>query len=168
MKSHLAVFTDPYIDLIFSGEKTIESRFSKVRCAPYGKIESGDLVYMKQSSGPILGCFNVKNVEYFEVDDIVCYNIFVRYHEEIFPNFEDEKHYIHRWLECKYATLIHVEKVLKLDSSIKIEKKDRRAWVDDYELPEMSYENIEDVQDRVAKRLMNAKQQKTNLDSVRR
>ncbi len=46
MRHHLAIFTQPWLDLILEGKKTIDSRFTKVLFAPYGKIDVGDLVYM--------------------------------------------------------------------------------------------------------------------------
>ena len=48
MKYHLAILTPGWIDLILDGTKTIESRFTKVRCAPFGKVHEGDSVYLKE------------------------------------------------------------------------------------------------------------------------
>jgi hypothetical protein len=36
MAVHLAVFVEPYLQLILEGKKSIESRFSANHCAPYG------------------------------------------------------------------------------------------------------------------------------------
>ncbi|RBP05022.1 hypothetical protein DFR50_1376 [Roseiarcus fermentans] len=35
---HLAIFAEPFLSMVLSGEKTIESRFRRNRCAPYGEI----------------------------------------------------------------------------------------------------------------------------------
>lgn len=53
MTTHLAVLHREYLDKIISGEKTIESRLTRTRRAPWGKIKTGDTIYFKQSSGPI-------------------------------------------------------------------------------------------------------------------
>ena len=59
MKYHLAILTPGWIDLILDGSKTIESRFTKVRCAPFGKVHEGDSVYLKESGGLVKGMFRV-------------------------------------------------------------------------------------------------------------
>lgn len=34
---HLAIFAEPFLSMVLSGEKTVESRFSRNRCAPTAK-----------------------------------------------------------------------------------------------------------------------------------
>ena len=38
---HLAILLEPYLKFILEGSKTVESRFSRHRIAPYGVVESG-------------------------------------------------------------------------------------------------------------------------------
>ena len=38
---------------ILSGQKRIESRWYKLKCSPWGKIEKGDIVYFKDSGEPV-------------------------------------------------------------------------------------------------------------------
>ena len=66
MRKHLAIFTDDVIKDILEGQKTTDSRFSKRRIAPFGQINSGDLVYIKRSGGKIVGQFEVKRVISFD------------------------------------------------------------------------------------------------------
>lgn len=49
---HVAILMKPYLDLILSGRKTIESRLTKTNRPPYDSIEVGERIYFKQSSGP--------------------------------------------------------------------------------------------------------------------
>ena len=56
---HLAVLVQPYLDFILDGQKTIESRFSIRPIPPYRRVESGDIVLLKASGGPIVGAFFV-------------------------------------------------------------------------------------------------------------
>ena len=72
---HLAIIHQPYIDLILGGTKTIESRFTKVKCPPYEKVKEGDLVYMKEPDGLVLGQFTVAKTEYFNDLESVSGNI---------------------------------------------------------------------------------------------
>src|SRR5688572_1351393 len=52
---HVAVFSEPFLTAVLTGEKTIESRFSSVRCAPYGEVAVGDIVLIKRVAGPVCG-----------------------------------------------------------------------------------------------------------------
>ena len=45
---HLAVLLEPFCSWLLVGTKTIESRFSRVRCAPYGTLSEGDVVVVKR------------------------------------------------------------------------------------------------------------------------
>src|SRR5882757_5711201 len=56
---HLAVFVEPYLSFVLEGKKTVESRFSVNRHAPYEQVRSGDLIVLKKSSGPICGVCRV-------------------------------------------------------------------------------------------------------------
>ena len=49
---HIAVLLRPYLDLILSGEKTVECRLTVQARDPYQRIEGGERIYFKQSSGP--------------------------------------------------------------------------------------------------------------------
>lgn len=60
--THLAIFTQPYLDLILSGEKTIESRFGVRRSIPYNKVKERDKIIMKESSGMLKGEFTAGKV----------------------------------------------------------------------------------------------------------
>lgn len=54
MRHHIAILHQRYLKLILNGTKTIESRISKSRHAPWGRINAGDLIHFKQSSGPFM------------------------------------------------------------------------------------------------------------------
>ena len=129
MNHHLAILYPVWIELILDGSKTIESRFSKVRCAPFGKVSTGDTVYLKVSGGPVKGQFTVADVTTFE-------NLTLRelayidtcYGREIFvdPEFSEHRE---RWMQCKYATLIHIANPVRYDHPFAYPKRDPRAWV---------------------------------------
>ena len=122
---HLVIMNQPYLDLIISGTKTIESRFTKVRCAPYREVKIGDILIFKESSGDILALSTVKKVEYFG-------NLTTEETLELMERFRiplaitDE--FIEQKKDSKYASLIHVDKTISIQP-IKIKKSDRRAWV---------------------------------------
>ena len=127
MKKHLAIFRGNGGELILSGQKNIESRFSRAKIAPFGVVSNRDLVYIKPSGRDIIGQFRVKKVIFYnglEVEDVR--EIKERYGERI--DMEDS--YWEKKLNSKYGTLIFIgESSRFITAPVKISKKDLRAWV---------------------------------------
>ncbi len=133
---HLAIFTEPYLQFIIEGKKTVESRFSSIRCAPYLRVRPGDAILLKHSSGPINGICIVESVWSYELDpeswaevkqfaDALCATD---------PTFWTERE------GASYATLMRVKNVKEL-SPLRFKKRDRRGWVvlrDRSEIPNLT------------------------------
>ena len=66
---HLAIFSEPFLSLLLDGRKTIESRFSVNRIAPYQQACVDDLVLIKAASGPVVGLCLLDHPGYYELDD---------------------------------------------------------------------------------------------------
>jgi predicted transcriptional regulator len=127
-RQHLAIFTPPFLDLILEGRKTIEGRFSKVRCAPFGVVEECDVVLMKESGGQVLGSFIVAKVESFEcLTPEKLRELGNRYSEPLCADADPQ--YWQRRQASKYATLMHVVKPTRFERPFPFPKKDRRGWV---------------------------------------
>lgn len=121
---HLAIFKGEGAELILSGKKTIESRFSKRRDVPFGQISSGDLVYIKPSGKDIIGQFRVKKVIFF--DGLEIGEIRERWSKELAVG-ED---YWKNKENSRYGTLIFIGQVDQfITSPVKLPKKDLRGWV---------------------------------------
>lgn len=127
MTKHLAIFTKGVGEKILSGEKTIESRFSKVKNPPFGLISSGDLVYIKPSGKDIIGEFRVQKVFFFDnLDKSDLSDLQKRYEKEIAA----DDSYWEAKLNSKYGTLIFIGNSSRfITSPVKIPKKDLRGWV---------------------------------------
>lgn len=126
--NHLAIFTPPFIDLILEGKKTIESRFTKVRCAPYGLVKKGDTILMKESGGLVIGEFTAGDILTFSnLDENKLKEIAEEYSIHLCA-YADDNFWENRKNTC-YATLIYVENPLRYDEPFSFPKKDRRGWV---------------------------------------
>lgn len=127
MKKHLAIFKGEGAELILSGKKTIESRFSKRKDPPFGQISTGDLVYIKPSGKDIIGQFRVKKVIFYDgLDEKDIKEIREKYGSKLAV---DESYWKGKET-AKYATLIFIGEVDPfITSPIKIPKKDLRGWV---------------------------------------
>ena len=63
MQHHLIILFPVWIELILDGSKTIGCWFTKIRCAPYSKVNKGDIIYMKESVDLVHGMFTVSEVK---------------------------------------------------------------------------------------------------------
>ena len=129
MKHHLAILAPGWIELILSGDKTIESRFSKRRSAPFGKVSEGDVVFMKESGGRVKGAFRVGKVDTIEK---LTYELRIAidtcFREQIFGTPYFTEHW-DQWKASNHATLIHIAETLEFNTPFAIHKRDPRAWV---------------------------------------
>lgn len=121
---HLAIFAEPFLSKVLSGEKTVESRFSRNRCAPYGEIDDGDIILLKEVAGPICGLALARR--------IWCYDLTTEPIESIRHRFGrgiggDEEFWASR-AEAAYATLIELEAPAPI-APVLCDKRDRRGWV---------------------------------------
>ncbi len=119
---HIAIMAEPFLSYVFEGKKTVESRFSIHRIAPYGLVRPGDVVLMK--AGSIIGSFTVRWVEFHDLSEKPIENIAAKYGDKICGDADF-------WLQKSdknYATLVGIGDVRRLPSVI-ITKTDRRGWL---------------------------------------
>ncbi len=125
MNTHLVILKKPYLDLILSGEKTIESRLTKGKTAAFGRVQAGDKLFLKASGGPVCATATAAEVQYY-------------------PNLtppqiaEIKQQYGHQiggseavWealMDRKCGFLVWLADVRRIEP-VRIEKKDWRAWV---------------------------------------
>ena len=126
LKTHLAICTEPFLSMILSGKKKVESRFSKNKIAPYDKVSKNDLVILKKSGGKVMGSFCVKRVEYFEIKNKKTLKELENKYSKIIcadaePNFWQKR------ISARYASFIWIEKLTPL-KSFPINKSGRSGW----------------------------------------
>ena len=121
---HLAIFTEPFLSKVLSGEKTVESRFSRNRCAPFGEIGDGDIILLKEVAGPICGLALARRIWCYDLTNEPLERIRRRFGLEIGA---DEEFWGSR-SEAAFATLIELEAPTTI-SPVLCNKRDRRGWV---------------------------------------
>lgn len=62
MRHHLAVLYRAYVTQIIHGRKTVECRLGEMGYPPHGFVQVGDLVWLKDVSGPVRAVVRVKEV----------------------------------------------------------------------------------------------------------
>lgn len=122
---HIAIMRQPFLNMVLSGEKTIESRWSMHKVAPYNKVATGDIILFKETGKDITVKAIVRSVKYFELTPQLVDDIRVKYGKKIGTDkFEDWK----TTLTKKYCTLIWLDKVEQI-SPIKAEKSHGAGWI---------------------------------------
>lgn len=122
---HLAIFIEPYLTAVLDGRKTVESRFSIHRRAPYNCVEADDLILLKRSGGPIVGIALAQAITFYQLSPKVLAQIRSRFATELFAL--DEEFWSSR-TDKRYATLIQLGSPTEIEP-LPIVKRDRQGWV---------------------------------------
>ncbi len=123
---HLGVFDSNTTKLIFSGKKKIDGRFSKIKIAPFGKVNSGDTVLMKVSGEEIVGQFTISKVFYFDHPDAADLELILkRYGKDLIV----PKNFWNTHEKVNFVTLMFLREVSKFLIAPEVPKKDLRPWV---------------------------------------
>jgi ASC-1-like (ASCH) protein len=122
---HLGVFVEPFLGAILDGRKTVESRFGVHRCAPFYRVQQGDLIFLKRSGGPVVGMALAGEATFYELNRVTLDDIRERFADRICA--EDDEFWEAR-AEKRFATLIEIDEVTPI-ATLAIDKRDRRGWV---------------------------------------
>ncbi len=148
MQHHLAIVSPVWIELILDGSKTILYWLHKKRrSAPYGKVNKGDIIYMKENKGRLVhGIFTASEVETFDtITSVEKNDIYEKYGQQMFGRrFSDPEFVNTEWNEkcdSKHATLIHITRPYPFPNPkpLSFKKSDGNAWVvlDKYQVQEL-------------------------------
>ncbi len=126
MANHLAVLKRAYLELILRGEKTIECRLTRTAKPPFGVLDKGQRIYLKESSGLVRGLAKAGKVICRRIDgpgDL----------REIRQEYGGRIMAKDDFWEARdgagYCTLIFLEGVRALREPFRISKNDMRGWV---------------------------------------
>jgi ASC-1-like (ASCH) protein len=122
---HLVILKKPYLDLILSGRKMIESRLTKTKTAAFGRVQAGDVLFLKASGGPVCATATAADVKYYpNLTPEKVAQIRQQYGTQI--SGDDTV-----WNELMDRTcgfLVWLADVRRIEP-VRIAKKDWRAWV---------------------------------------
>jgi len=122
---HVGVFVQPFLQWIFDGTKTVESRFSKNEILPYGQVLEGDVLLLKEAGGPIRGIARANAAWFYRLDAKTWDLIKDRFSDPIGATGDE---FWESRQEARYATLVSLDNVRKF-APIAYQKSDRRGWV---------------------------------------
>jgi hypothetical protein len=122
---HVAIFREPFLQWVFDGTKTVESRFSKNEVVPYNTVEEGDAVLLKEVGGPLVGICRASAAWSYRLDPTTWKYIRSRFSDMI-GLVDDEFWEIRQG--ARFATLISLDNVFRFPPTPYL-KSDRRGWV---------------------------------------
>jgi hypothetical protein len=123
---HLAIFNEPFLNLMYIYKKTIESRFSINNVVPFNRIAAGDIVLVKRSGGNVEAIFVADNIRFFRnltLDKVT--ELEKEYGGKIGWNVDPE--FLSNKSGAMYLTLIGISHLTKI-TPISTEKKDKTGW----------------------------------------
>ncbi|MBA7644509.1 hypothetical protein ES703_52253 [subsurface metagenome] len=122
---HLVILKKPFLEAILGGRKRIESRFTRAKHSPFGKVRPGDKLFLKESAGPVCAVATVAAVKNFEnltpkriIGLKEQYNHHIRAGDEYWWSKAD----------CRFGFLVWLRGVRAI-GPVRIRKKDWRGWV---------------------------------------
>lgn len=122
---HIAILRKSYYDMVLNGEKTIESRWSMHKVAPYNKVSVGDEILLKETGKDVTATAKVKDVKYFELTPQLVDDIRIKYGKQIGTDkLEDWKSTIQK----KYCTLIWLDDVKEI-KPMKVQRSNGAGWI---------------------------------------
>lgn len=119
---HLVILKQPYFNMILSGEKTIESRWSVHKIAPYNKVKIGDILYLKETGKNVYYKAICSDVKFFEITHEVINMIKEKYGDGI--KMRD-------YSDCynkKYCSLIWISNIEKIEE-MKVKRSNGAGWI---------------------------------------
>ncbi len=122
---HIAILRQPFYDMVLNGEKTIESRWSMNKIAPYKKVKVGDDILLKVTGEPVTARAKVKEVKYFELTPEIVEEIRVNYGKQIgtdkFEDWESTR-------QKKFCTLIWLKDVKRIQP-LSVPRSNGAGWI---------------------------------------
>ncbi len=122
---HLAIFIEPFLGYVLNGKKTVESRFSSRRLAPYEAAADGDVLLLKRSSGPIVGLCRVTHTWFYRLDPASWHLIRTEFAQALCA--QDSSFWQAREA-ASFASLLRIDRIMGVEP-INFRKRDRRGWV---------------------------------------
>ena len=123
---HVAVLWREYIEAMLCGRKTIESRLSVTRCAPFDRVAIGDVIYVRERGGQYRARARVAEVRF--LSDLTPTRV-AQLRSEFNGQIGGTSTYWRRKRSARYATLIWLEGVEPVHTGPVTKPMYGRAWV---------------------------------------
>lgn len=114
-------FKKDILDKILSGEKTIETRFTKNKCAPFKKVAEGDVLFLKAVGEDVIAKTVDKKVENHVLSEQKLREIANFYYKDIGVEDSQIERFVLKRKDKNYAVLVWLSEVQDISPfSVKI------------------------------------------------
>lgn len=123
---HIAIIDTPTAARLLAGRKRVESRFSRRRRPPYGRVLVGDRIYFKVAGGQVIGhSFAKRVVQFAHLTPTLVDSLHSRYNRAILapPAYWAARR------DCRFAVLIWLTGFTRRASRLKIPRQYGNGWV---------------------------------------
>lgn len=125
MPIHVAILKRPYLELILSGAKTVESRLTKSAVPPYRAIEPGHRIFLKESGGRFRATAIAGQVCFFaDLSPARVEQLRIEYQARVGGDAD----YWHAKRDSRFGTFIELRQVQAADSGPAYPVSPYRAW----------------------------------------
>jgi hypothetical protein len=122
---HLVVLHPEYLDLVLDGRKTIECRLSRRPIPPFRVVRVRDVLWLKESNGPIRGVALVTKARFASCENGLDLDRWrAAYEDRVLAG----PAFWRRARGARFGSLIWLRGVCPLEP-FTVRKSDRRAWV---------------------------------------
>ncbi len=125
MNYHLVILKKPYVDAILQGRKTVESRFYQSRQFWLSRVSTGDKLFLKASSGPVMTTAIVASVRQF--DNLTASQLTELKKQHNQHILGDEQYWRDK-MNSRFGILLWLKDIKPVAPRF-IKKADWRAWV---------------------------------------
>ncbi len=125
MSHHLVILKKNYLDCILHGSKTTECRLSQSRRAPFQKVRKGDTLWLKLSSGSILGTAQVRSVRFFYPRSTTTLAKTLKKH---LKTIQADQRFLKRHTTARFGSLIFLSQIRTI-KPIAVKKNNQLSWV---------------------------------------
>lgn len=122
---HLVILKKLYLEAILQGQKRLEARLTKTKRPFFGNVHTGDILFLKQSSGYV--CAKAKVEKALHLENLTpekIQSLKDQYNGQILA----EDSFWNERMHSKYGLLVWLKDVEAIEP-VRIAKRDWRAWV---------------------------------------
>jgi ASC-1-like (ASCH) protein len=123
---HVAIMRPSWklLPKILSGEKKIESRWYKTRCEAWGKVQTGDMIWFKDSGKPVTVYADVERViEFNHLNPQRVRKIIYKYGAKDGISSDNLEFFCHWAKDKKYCVLVFLKNPRPVSKPFQINKK---------------------------------------------
>ncbi len=125
MNYHLVILKKPFLDLILTGRKTIESRLYRTKHKWLAQVSAGDKLFLKASSGPVMATATVAAVKHF--DNLTARRV-AELKQQYNHHIAGDEQYWQDKMNSHFGVLLWLKDAQQIPPMM-ITKADWRAWV---------------------------------------